>query len=138
MDACEETAVPTSLPVEPLDLPLQAFRNGSDVNNCPAPRNLFELIFQGPSVPEQVTTPPKPPPHHPPPCNPPPFNPPLSYPSQAASCPRESGEISLTPEERPKRQRKRELETADDELNAVRNVIAAHKPMDANGLYLFL
>ncbi|XP_075740730.1 uncharacterized protein LOC142786998 [Rhipicephalus microplus] len=32
--------------------------------------------------------------------------------------------------------RKKELETVDDELNAVRNVIAAHKAMDANGLFL--
>ncbi|XP_075750390.1 uncharacterized protein LOC142817218 [Rhipicephalus microplus] len=136
MDASEETAVPTSLPVEPLDLPSQAFRNGSDVDNCPATRNPFELIFQEPSVPERVTTPPNPPPHHPPPCNPPPSNPPLSNLLQAASCPRESEEVSSTPQQRSKRQRKRELETVDDELNAVRNVIVAHKPMDTNGLFL--
>ncbi|KAL3226890.1 hypothetical protein MRX96_048892 [Rhipicephalus microplus] len=136
MDASEETAVPTSLPVEPLDLPSQAFRNGSDVDNCPTTRNAFELIFQEPSVPERVTRPPNPPPHHPPPCNPPPSNPPLSNPLQAASCPRESEEVSSTPQQRSKRQQKRELETVDDELNAVRNVIVAHKPMDANGLFL--
>ncbi|KAL3176486.1 hypothetical protein MRX96_010282 [Rhipicephalus microplus] len=138
MDASEETAVPTSLPVEPLDLPSQAFRNGSDVDNCPVTRNPFELIFQEPSVSERVRTPPNPPPHLPPPCNLPPSNPPLSNRSQAASCPRESEEVSSTPQQRSKRQRKRELETVDDELNAVRNVIAAHKPMDANGLFFFV
>ncbi|KAL1479355.1 hypothetical protein MTO96_051910 [Rhipicephalus appendiculatus] len=131
MDACEETAVSTSFRVEPLDLPSQACRNGSEVDNCPTTRNPFELIFQGPSVPERVTTPSNPPPHHPPPSNPPPSNP-----SQAASCPRESEEVSSTPQPRSKRQRKKELETVDDELNAVRNVIVAHKPMDANGLFL--
>ncbi|KAL3190541.1 hypothetical protein MRX96_020052 [Rhipicephalus microplus] len=136
MDACDETAVPTSLPVEPLDFPLQAFWNGSDVENCPATRNPFELIFQGPSVPERVTTPPNLPPHHPLSYNVPPFNPPLSNSSQAASCPRDSEEVSLTPQQRSKRQRQRELETVDDELNAVRNLIAAHKPMDANRLFL--
>ncbi|KAL3243193.1 hypothetical protein MRX96_020658 [Rhipicephalus microplus] len=62
MDACEKTAVPTSLPVEPLDLPSQDFRNGPDVDNGPAPRNMFEVIFEAPSVPERVTTPPNPPP----------------------------------------------------------------------------
>nr|XP_037280078.1 chromatin modification-related protein EAF1-like [Rhipicephalus microplus] len=138
MDASEETAVPTSLPVEPLNLPSQAFRNSSDVDNCPATRNPFEIIFQEPSVPERVTTPPNPPPHHPPPGNPPPSNTPLSNPLQGASCPRESEEVSSTPQQRSKQQRKRELETVDDELNTVRNVIAAHKAMDASGASYFI
>ncbi|KAL3214669.1 hypothetical protein MRX96_034767 [Rhipicephalus microplus] len=109
MDASEETAVPTSLPVGPLDLPSQAFRNGSDVDNCPVTRNPFELIFQEPSVSERVTTPPNPPHHLPPPCNLPPSNPPLSNPSQAASWPRESEEVSSTPQQRSKRQRKKRI-----------------------------
>ncbi|XP_037513427.1 uncharacterized protein LOC119389997 [Rhipicephalus sanguineus] len=127
MDGCEETPVSTPLHVEPLDLPSQACRDGSEeVDNCTTARNPFELIFQGPSVPVQVTTP----------SHPPPSNPPHSIPSNAVSCPRESEEVSSTPQSRSKRQRKKEMETVDAELNAVRNVIAAHRPMDANGLFL--
>ncbi|KAL3214670.1 hypothetical protein MRX96_034767 [Rhipicephalus microplus] len=95
MDASEETAVPTSLPVGPLDLPSQAFRNGSDVDNCPVTRNPL------PAGQEKVRK----------------FH-------------RRHNKGQSGSE-------KRELETVDDELNAVRNVIAAHKPMDANGLFLF-